>query len=343
MEVGIMSSIFDYIEPSTTTVIETGMMRCAIKRTLAAHRLGGLCMWSGRAGIGKTTTAQYMVKCIEEDYDPDNPRALRAVHYRVGSSEKLSSTPKHKEKHGIRSLYYGVGYKLDEGAYRTRLPEELAADLVHFIKKMNIQIIFPDEAGCLSLDAIRGIVLVSDTARLLGCPLTIVLIGMDNLPSVLTSNPQVERRVYEWCYFKPCTLNETQKLLAALHPYFASLNLTDRSHKEQIRYIHEECKGMPGNIVPFASRFGRMIGEVTDEDPMVNIQAALIEPLFDKERCIKDSQRSYSGELNESDGESDVSESTAAPDSGHEMDESDNIIKLPAGQDTVRVEDERHT
>lgn len=291
-----MSSIFEYPELVKPVVVETGMMKSAIRRMLAVHHLGGLCIWSGRAGMGKTTTAQHMVSLIEDAYDPDDPRAFRAMHYQAGSKNPTKS----EAKHGIRSLYYGVGCKLDEGVYRTHLPEELAADLAHFLKKMNIQIIFVDEAGCLSLGAIRGIVLVSDTARLMGLTLTTVLIGMDNLPTKVKHIPQVDRRIHEWCYFKPCTLEETYKLLAALHPYFAGLSLKDVSHEEQINYVHDACKGMPGSLVPFVGRFSSMFGELLDEDPMVHIQAALIQPLFDKERCQKDSQSNYSGEMEQS-------------------------------------------
>jgi AAA domain len=290
-----MSSIFEFPEAVPTITVETGMMKWAIKRTRDLHHLGKLCVWSGRAGMGKTTTAQHMVKLIEEAYSPYNPRAFRSVYYETGSFKPSS---KDQAKHGIRSLYFGVGFKLDEGKYRTYLPEELAADLIHFLKKMNIQIIFVDEAGCLSLDAIRGIVLVSDEARRMGLTLTIVLIGMDNLPTLLKSKPQIKRRVRDWCYFKPCTLAETHKFLAAIHPYFAGLNLTDTSHKEQIEYIHEACKGMPGSIVPFASLFASIYRELPDKDPMVHIQAAIIQPLFDMERCINDSQNNYSDELN---------------------------------------------
>jgi hypothetical protein len=244
--------------------------------------------------MGKTTAAQHMVKLIEKAYSPYNPRAFKAAYYETASFKPSS---KDQAKHGVRSLYFGVGCNLDEGKYRTCLPEELAADLIYFLKKMNIQIIFVDEAGCLSLDAMRGVVLVSDEARRKGLTLTIVLIGMDNLPTMLKSKPQIKRRVRDWCYFKPCTLEETHKLLAALHPYFAGLDLTKESQKEQIAYVHEACKGMPGSIVPFASLFATMYRELPEEDPMVHIQAAIIQPLFDMERCVNDSQHNYSDEL----------------------------------------------
>jgi DNA transposition AAA+ family ATPase len=216
-----MNFDFDFPEPRNTQLIETGMMKWAMQRLLSAHPDGGFCAWSGRAGIGKTTTAEYMVKLIMQKYDPNNPRAFKAIHYEAGAVAEWS---KHEMKRGIRSLYCGVDYRLDEGLYRGYLPEELATDLVHFLKKMNIQLIFVDEAGCLSLNAIRGLVLVSDTARNMGWTLTIVLIGMDDLPHKLTRSPQVERRVIEWCYFKPYSLKETHQLLGILHSYFGQLS-----------------------------------------------------------------------------------------------------------------------
>lgn len=333
-----MSSIFDYPEPAKTVVVETGMMKSAIRRLLAVHHLGGICVWSGRAGMGKTTTAEHMVKLTEDAYDPDNPRAFRVVHYQAGSKH----VTKAEAKHGIRSLYHGAGCKLDEGAYRTRLPEELAAELVHFLKKTNIQIVFVDEAGCLQLEAIRGMVLVSDTARLNGLTLTVVLIGMDNLPTMVKRSPQVERRIHEWCYFKPCSIEETHKLLAALHPYFAGLSLRNASHREQISYVHDACKGMPGSIVPFVSRFSSMFGELPDEDPLVYIQAAFIQPLYDKKRCETDSRRNYSGEMKESVEASDVSEPADEEEAGA-TEAASNVIEFPAGQQAGEVENEGHT
>jgi hypothetical protein len=93
-----------------------------------------------------------------------------------------------------------------------------------------------------------------------------------------------------------------------LHPYFADLNLDDRSHQEQIRYIHERYKGIPGSLVHFACRFGSLFEETSGDDPMVQIQAAIIQPLFDKELCVNDCKSNYSGEMKESDEDSDTND-----------------------------------
>lgn len=345
MLVDDIGSMFEYPDLIQTTVIETGMMRWAIKRTLAVHHLGGFCMWSGRAGMGKTTTAQQMVKLIEEAYNPENPKAFRAAHYEAGSVQDWS---KHEAKRGIRSLYCGVGCSLDEGVYRSYLPEELAVDLVHYLIKTNTQYIFADEAGCLSLNAIRGMVTVSDTAKLKGWALTIVLIGMDNLPTMLTRNAQVERRVHEWIYFKPCTVEETHKLLATLHPYFEALNLKDKEHRRQIRFIHNACKGMPGSVIPFASRFRNVFEEFPGEEPMALIQAAHIQPLYDKKRSISDSQGNYKGRLKEFDkkeGKDDTPEDTEASPAVESTDAAEvstNLLMLPGNGKVTEGENENH-
>jgi hypothetical protein len=314
MNTDTLSLIFEFPDPIQAAIIETGMMRWAMKRTTAVHHLGGFCMWSGRAGMGKTTAAQQMVKLIEEGYAPSNPKAFRAVHYEAGSVEDWT---KNEAKRGIRSLYCGVGYGLDEGAYRGYLPEELAADLVHFLIKTNTQFIFVDEAGLLSRKALRGMATVSDTAKLKGWTLTIVLIGMDNLPTKLADKAQLERRVYEWIYFKPCTLEETLKLLATLHPYFETLSLKDKGQRRQVQYIHDACKGMPGSVVPFASRFRNLFDECPGDDPMTVIQAAHIQPLYDKNRSISDSQSSYQGLLDESESEEGEGDTPNHKESGH--------------------------
>jgi hypothetical protein len=304
-----MSSGFKFPESRKTLIVQTGMMKLALNRTMRVHQDGSLSAWSGRAGIGKTTTAEYIVKIVNENYDPDNPCAFKAVHYEAGAVAEWS---KHEMKRGIRSLYCGVDCRMDEGIYKSYLPEELAADLVHYLKKMNIQLIFVDEAGCLSVNAIRGLVLVSDTARIMQWNMTIVLIGMDDLPVKLTKLPQVERRVTDWCYFKPYALKDTHKLLAALHPHFTQLDLTNIKHREQVEYIHDAYQGLPGSIVPFAHRFSSMYAEVPEEDPMVHIQASHLQPLLDKQRAINDYNGEYKRSIKELDNETSPMSNQAA-------------------------------
>lgn len=281
---------FDFPEVEKEIIVENSMMKWAIKRLLKVHSLGGFAAWVGRSGVGKTTTAQKFVRLAKEKYDPCDPRSFHAVHYEVGRSAEWS---KHEMKRGVRSLYVAVGYRIDEGVYRSYLVEELAADLVHFLIKMNIRVIFVDEAGILPLNALRGMVLVSDTAKLKNWTLSIVLIGMDDLPKKLTKLPQLERRVVEWGYFKPYSISETHALLSALHPFFLRLYLSNSNEKKIIEFIHNKYMGLPGGIVPFIGRFAHFYDQFPNEDGMSLVQAAYLLPITDKLRSIKDYNGDY--------------------------------------------------
>lgn len=161
--------------PLSEEILETRLMRQVINRTLAVHPLSALVVWYGEARIGKTITAQFLASEIAAAYEESNPHAFRAKYYEVGEIAPWSG---HGMKRGIKSLYFAVlGIPLDEGVYQKDPPEALAAHLVHELRRRNIQVVFVDEAGHLSLDAICGMVLVRDVAKSLGWTLTLVFIG----------------------------------------------------------------------------------------------------------------------------------------------------------------------
>jgi hypothetical protein len=96
--------------------------------------------------------------------------------------------------------------------------------------------------------------LVRDIAENEGYALTIVFVGMDDLPQKMTRLPQVHRRVKEVCYFSQYNLDETWALLKELHPYFAGLDGSKSPHREQVEAVHEFCLGLPALIVAFVQK-----------------------------------------------------------------------------------------
>lgn len=249
------SSTFKFPVPRKKVVVETELMREMESRVLAIHELCGLCAWYGSSGAGKSTTAEWMTGRINQAYDPNDEHSFKAVTYEVG---KIKSGWGNEAKRAIRSLYSAVaGVTIDEGFYGRSTAEELADMVIYTAQKEQIQIAFVDEAGLLSLDAIGGLVLVSDKAKQLGFNLTIVLIGMDDLPQKLDPKrrPQIYRRIHDWCCFRHYDFEQTVALLKALHPHFAALDVTERSDWEQFKFVHEISDGLPGFIVQFISRF----------------------------------------------------------------------------------------
>jgi hypothetical protein len=248
-----MSMKILFPKPRQKKIVVTDTMTEIINRTLAVHTLSALVVWSGQSRVGKTTTGCYMVDQLNQQFNENDPDSFRAVYYEVGEIKKGSGN---EMKKGIRSLYRGALHsQLDEGFYRNNPPEAIAEQLVYGLHRKHIGLVIVDEAGCLSLDAIRGMTLVRDNAESQGYTLTIVFIGMDDLPQKMNLLPQVRYRVKEWCNFSQYTLDEVWVLLKELHPYFANLNGSKSAHREQVEVVHELCLGLPGLIIPFVQKF----------------------------------------------------------------------------------------
>ncbi|HEX8145282.1 MAG TPA: ATP-binding protein [Pyrinomonadaceae bacterium] len=273
-------------------IVLTPMMKEMINRTLSVHSCGALVVWYGRSRIGKTTTGRYMANHLNEVFDEDNPDTFRAIHYEVGAVVKGSGN---EIKKGIRSLYQAaLGVQMDEGFYIRNPPEVLAAQLVHGLRRKRIQLIIVDEAGGLSADAIRGMNLVRDTAENEGWTLTLVFVGMDDLPHTIIKYPQIHNRIHEWCYFDQYDIDATWTLLTKLHPYFAILDAKKKGHREQVEVIHELCSGLPGLIAPFVQlldyRLSHAKGEITAEF----LRAIYMRTSESMMQALRDSAKPYS-------------------------------------------------
>lgn len=284
---------FVFPELEEKIIVETEQMRRVVSRTMAVHRGGALLPYIGRSRMGKTTTAAYLNNLINENFSSEDPKAFRSVHYEVG---EISSLVGNDQIKGIRSLYHACVGRLAASLYRGALAQDLANQLVYILKKKRIQMIFVDEAGNLSIDAIRGMVLVRNTAEMKDWTLTIVFIGMDNLPATLVTLPQIESRSDEWCYFEPYSLEETFEILKKLHPHFTSLDLNKRDEREQVEFIYEQFGGVPGLIAPFIRRLKNREDDF-DAIDITTLMAVQLSTLRDKDKALTDSKGGYTGEV----------------------------------------------
>jgi len=231
-------------------VVVTGMMLDVINRTMAITPHGGIAVWSGLARLGKTTTARHLKNNLVAAYEAGEADAFRAEHYEVGTIASGN-----EEKKGIKSLYEGIlKTPLDPGVYHYHSSEYLAELLVHALRIRNIRLLLVDEAGRLSSKAIEGMIIVRDVAELQDWMLSIVFIGMNDLPQKVQSSPQVRGRIHEWCCFHEYNLEETWKLLRELHPHFEKLDPLNDKHKQQVEYIHRTYGGVPGLIIQFLQK-----------------------------------------------------------------------------------------
>ena len=318
-----MGGTLQFPTASKPTIIETAMMRRAANRTLAVAGGGGMAAWFGRSRLGKSVTASWLTAQINRRFDPADADTFRAVHYEVGGMPRTGGTM----KAGIRSVYHACAGRLDQATYLQLPAEALAGQLVHGLRRKNIRVVFVDEAGCLSLEAIRGMVLVRDVAELEGYPVCIVFIGMDSLPSLLCELPQVEKRIHEWVYFEPYSLDEIWVLLSELHPHFAGLDARKGQHREQVEFIHETFGGVIGEIVPFLRKLDHRLGELGGEPDLIMLRAVHLSTQRDKTRAIQDARLRYKGALPEG--------TTTAPAPPQRRGRRPQNIPIPTGDDAA--------
>jgi len=274
-----------------TEIVETRLVCRMASRTLAAVPGGGLIVWSGPSGIGKTSTAQWMARAIEQQYTAGDDRCYRAIHYEVGEIRANTGV---QQKQGIRSLYAQVMRSpIPDATFKRNPAEGLAELVVAAMRRRNIRLILVDEAGCLSLDAIRGMVLVRDVAELLKWRASFVFIGMDDLPIKLERLPQIKRRIEAWCYFEEYGLEEIRQLLVALHPHFRGLAVNSPALKEEVAFIHSHFGGLPGAIVPFLRQVDARLEDIGSEINLAVLIATHELMKRDRDRAIADAQASF--------------------------------------------------
>jgi hypothetical protein len=237
------------------------------------------------ARIGKTTLAEWMRDEAERRYDPGDPGCFRAFHYQVGSIRRGGD----EQKRVLRGLYQAFyQHPMDRTVERTYSAEAMANLLVDGLRQLGVRLLFVDEAGNLSPDAIRGLTLVRDRAASEGWTLSVVFIGMDDLPHAMESLPQVRGRIHQWCYFAEYDVEETWDLLAALHPHFATLQRQDPAHRAQVEYLHETLGGFPGTLVPYLARLDSELADLSQEITLAALIAVYEFMKRDRDRAVHD-------------------------------------------------------
>jgi AAA domain len=271
--------------------IVTEFMKATLERTLAIHQGGQFAMWSGPSRVGKTTAAEWAVSSINAQAD-SNPDGFRACVYEVGQIGKWSGR---EDKRMLRSVYQATLGQLDDGTYRRFDAEALASDLVHGLKRENIQLIMIDEAGGLSLDAIGGLMLLIDVAASSrhDWRLTIVLIGMDDLPIKVRQRAQILNRFHEVVCFAPFELDDTWRLLASLHPHFAALTQGKPEDDQVVQLIHEATGGKPGLMVPLVRRIDLMARVANHPIDLTLVNATLLLAKTEREQLERQAKHGY--------------------------------------------------
>jgi len=179
------------------------------------------------------------------------------------------------------------GVPFSQGVFKRYEVEGLAELVVKACMRKNIRMLLIDEAGCLSLGAIRGMILVRDIAENLSWALSLVFIGMDDLPIKMELLPQISRRVHAYCYFDEYDVDETKRLVASLYPHFRDDRVAASVINEEVQFIHKTCGGIPGRIVTFLEQVHAWARDMNAPLDLRLLQAVQLHSTRDRDRNMK--------------------------------------------------------
>lgn len=271
-------------------IVETALMHEVTDRTLAVHYKSPIIVWTGQSHLGKTTTATWFRDRINLAYEAENPDAFRAGYYQATEVPAWYHSP---DKMAMGAFHSGILGPLDSGLYRRLKPDELAKHIVTGLIKRQIEMAIVDEAGLYSLPALRGLITIRDRAVIQEHPLTIVLIGMDDLPFKITATPQIDERVHEWLYFKSYTLQETIDLATEVTDLWRDADLSSVEVQRQFQFIHDHTDGVAGRIVAFLGKVEADLAFSERELSVAFLKAIHLRTLRAKERAQQAARNGY--------------------------------------------------
>lgn len=113
--------------------------------------------------------------------------------------------------------------------------------MVGRFRNRGTQWLFLDEAGLLSFDGLNALIALYDAARTLQYPLSLVLLGNDDLALKVKRRSQVDNRVKEWIYVNPLTYDQLHSTLPQLAPVLQSSTTDELTRLSQ--FLHDTYHG----------------------------------------------------------------------------------------------------
>lgn len=290
-------SQFKFLPPRDIDIIRTPMIEQAGARILVAHEAcGQFFVITGRAGAGKTSAGKYLSAAFSVACSEGRPNAFRACHYTSSDMRPVRADVLERLLL-VELITKGLDLRITRDLRQLRVAD-LQRMAISTMKDRAIQAAFIDEAGMIPPTGLNVLANFMNEADLQKHPLTIVLIGMNELPLNVAALPQVERRVADAMWFEPVNAAQAIEVLRSVHPFFETLDLASPEGAEVIDVLlspEASDGGMLGKVILLvqrAAKFAKLTGVAFGAE---SIRTALMIKAIDVERSKEDARGGYHG------------------------------------------------
>ena len=200
------------VPPGAKDLVRTGPQLRRAEEALARVRSGGLTVWYGVPGTGKTCAAWLLCQVAEE---------------RGGSRAVYLDAPRPSgavwdERKTLRAIIGELGTPLSDRAVRGQSSNHLVRHLATRLLAADVRVLVLDEAGYLGSGGIEAIGMLSDHLESQTKPFHVILAGMMDLPGLLRTNPRVQARVQAHEHFDGVSVETLGAVVARRHPWIES-------------------------------------------------------------------------------------------------------------------------
>ncbi len=247
-------------------VVLTPKMLQAQDRILHAHKpRGQMVVLTGDAGAGKTTAALHIANSINQGHEDGVEDSFAAAYF-------VSSDLRQRMKVGL--LQRRLLSEFAKMVLRLSMPRDLRSldvpglltSIAAGLRLANTQVVFIDEAGHIPPEGLDHLVtLINTVATRERHPLTVVLVGMDDLPINVDVMPQVQRRVVDRVFFEPYDTKTALFVLRMAHPFFETVDPETVAGSEVMEFLLSGTVshgGLIGYMLPLVERAESMAVEM---------------------------------------------------------------------------------